>query len=74
MLRPVPLAYNNLLKFTGGQSIIYQLPQPEASMSFFSVHEHMAELLNEMMSDVRAEARKQLAGELRQAGVSSTEK
>ena len=43
-------------------------------MSFFSVHEHMAELLNEMMSDVRAEARKQLAGELRQAGVSSTEK
>ena len=69
-----PNAHNNLLKFTGGQSIIYQPPQPEASVSFFSVHEHIAELLNEMMSEVRAETRKQLAGELRQAGVSSTEK
>ena len=36
--------------------------------------EEMAELLNEMMGEVRAETRKQLAGELRQAGVSSTEK
>ncbi len=43
-------------------------------MSFFSVHEHIAELLNEMMSEVRAETRKQLAGELRAAGVTSTEK
>ena len=43
-------------------------------MSFFSVHEHMVELLNEMTSDVRAETRKQLAGELRAAGVTSTDK